>query len=204
VRKWGEKSRILEPPRNQSIALRASRSNHFPSPSTPVPQRPPCNQRNTSVPSYDAEEQWTHEVWIQNPGRQSQRGNPQSARDRHIEPLVQAMVNANSVRHANCAAKYAYKGAQLGHFWTDRSRETPGAPGIQSWHRSLKNVNRDGICDGVTEDKVCGQREEAQTFMSLDTSQYGVESAYQVHRQQSIALSPAGERNTGSCLYVFR
>jgi hypothetical protein len=54
----------------------------------------------------------------------------------------------------------------------------------------VENVNRDGICDGVTEDEVWGQREEAQTFMPLDTSQYGAESGYQVHRQQSIALSP--------------
>jgi hypothetical protein len=65
-------------------------------------------------------------------------------------------------------------------------------------------VNRDGICDGIMEDEVWRQREEAHTFMLLDTSQYGVESAYQVHQQQSIALSPAGARNTGSCLYVFR
>jgi hypothetical protein len=68
----------------------------------------------------------------------------------------------------------------------------------------MENVNRDGIRDGVTEDEVWGQREEAQTFMSLDTSQHSVESAYQVHRQQSIALSPADARNTGSCLYAFR
>ena len=54
------------------------------------------------------------------------------------------------------------------------------------------------------EDEVWGQREEGQTFMPLDTSQYGAESGYQVHRQQSIALSPAGARNMGLCLYAFR
>lgn len=41
----------------------------------------------------------------------------------------------------------------------------------------MENVNRDGICDGVMEDEVWGQREEAQTFMPLDTSQYGVQRA---------------------------
>ena len=106
---------------NQSIALCGSASNQFRSPSTPGPQRPPSDQRNTPVPNHDAEEQRTHEARIQNPDRQSQRGNTQSARDGHIDPLVQAMVNANCVRHADCAAEYAYKGAQLAHFWTDGS-----------------------------------------------------------------------------------
>ena len=116
MRTLGEKSE-----RNQSIALCGSASNQFRTPSTPGPQRPPSDQRNTPVPYHDAEEQRTHEARIQNPDRQSQRGNAQSARDGHIDPLVQAMVNANCVRHADCAAEYAYKGAQLGHFWTDGS-----------------------------------------------------------------------------------
>jgi hypothetical protein len=91
---------------------------------------------------------------ILHPSYQSQEDNGQPPRDREVDPLVKAMVQANAVRQTDDAAEDSTEHAQLDQVGTDGSRQAPGTPRAQGREWSVKDVGGDGLCDRVTEDDI--------------------------------------------------